>query len=124
MSNPQTPSAVVPATLTLPLTVEQRAAYKSLYEQYESAIENTTDVSILKSLNDSQLAVESVLSQDAQQGLANNTALCTALLTQIKTTNDGLAALKTQIQTISSGISTFSDILAAVTKVLSVIPGG
>jgi hypothetical protein len=73
-SNPQTTSAVVPATLALPLTAEQRAAYQNLYNQFETAIENTTDVNILESLNASQLAVETVLSQDAQEGLANNTA--------------------------------------------------
>jgi hypothetical protein len=123
MLKPRTPLAVGPATLTLPLTAEQRAAYQNLYNQFETAIENTTDVNILESLNASQLAVETVLSQDAQQGLANDTALCSALIAQIKTTNDGLASLKTQIQAISSGISTFSDIVAGITKVLNVIPG-
>jgi hypothetical protein len=123
MSKPQAPRAVVPASLTLPLTPEQRAAYEDLYSKYEVAIEENTDPGVLEALNASQLAVESVLSQDAQDGLKTNTALYGALLTQIKTTNDGLKTLKAQIQAISSGVSTFSDILAAITKVLSLIPG-
>ena len=123
MSKPLTPRVVGPATLTLPLSTAQQTAYQNLYDQFETAIENTTDVNILESLNDSQLSVETVLSQSAQQGLANNTALCAALTAQIKPTNDGLAALKAQILAISSGVSTFSDIVAGITKVMSVIPG-
>jgi hypothetical protein len=123
MSSPRTPQTAVPASLTLPLTPAQRAAYEDLYNKYEDAIENNTDPDVLEALNTSQSAVESVLNQDAQDGLKTNTALYGALLTQIKTTNDGLTALKAQILAISSGISTFSDILAAITKVLTMIPG-
>lgn len=121
MATPTTPGSAAP--LSLPLTAEQRAAYQDLYTKYEAAIESTADVGLLTSLNASQSDVEAVLDKDAEYGLAANTALYQALLLQINTTNSNLKKLKIQIQAIASGISTFSEILAAIDKLLPLIPG-
>jgi hypothetical protein len=122
---PSTPPSQppAPAALVLPLTPEQRAAYQDLYHKTETAIENTIDVGALEALNATQTDVGNVLTKDAMYQLHANTALYTALSDQIKTTNDGLAALKKQIAAISSNISTFATILAAVDKVLTLVPG-
>ena len=121
MSTPPTPAS--PAPLPLPLTPEQRAAYQNLYDTYENAIETTADVSLLKSLNASQSDVEAVLNKDSEYRLAANTALYQSLLLLITDTNNNLKTLKAQILAIASGIATFSQILAAIDKLLPLIPG-
>lgn len=112
-----------PAAPTIPLTPELRAAYQDLYNKYETAIESTTDVGALEALNASQLDVENILTKDGEYQLAANTALYDALLQQINSTNLNLKALKTQILSISKGISTFGDILGAIDKILTLVPG-
>lgn len=123
MSTPPTSPAGPPASLTLPLTQEQRAAYQDLYNKYETAIENTNDPDLEAALLASQSGVESILNNDAMYQLNANTAFFDPLLKQINSTNGDLKTLKAQILAISSGISTFSDILAAITRVLTVMPG-
>jgi hypothetical protein len=117
-----TPPAIPPAP-TIPLTPELRAAYQDLYDKYETAIENTTDVGALEALNASQLDVGNILTKDDEYRLAANTALYDALLQQINSTNVDLKALQTQILAIANGISTFGNILAAIDKVLTLVPG-
>ena len=114
--------AALPATPTIPLTPELRAAYQDLNKKYETAIQNTIDVGVLESLNASQLDVNNILTKDDMYRLQANSALYDALLKQINGTNADLKDLKDQIEAISSGISTFSDILAAISKVLSMVP--
>ena len=120
MTNPPTPP---PPTLTLPLAPPIRAAYQNLYDAYETDIQNTTDVGALEALNASQLDVGNILTKDDEYRLAANTALYTALLQQINSTNVDLKTLQTQILAITNGISTFANVLAAINKVLSLIPG-
>jgi hypothetical protein len=117
-----TPPTTPPAP-TIPLPPELRAAYQDLYNKFETAIENTTDVGALEALNASQLDVGNLLTKDGELQLAANTALYNALLDQINGTNVDLKALQTQILAISNGISTFADILGAINKVLTLIPG-
>lgn len=123
LSNPSTPHTALPASPIIPLTPALQAAYQDLYDEYEDAIEATNDTALKKSLMVSQSSVETILNDDAGSGITANTALYTSLLQQINSTNSDLKALQTQILAISSGISTFSDILAAITKVLSMMPG-
>jgi hypothetical protein len=123
LSTQPTPPTGTANSLTLPLTAEQRAAYQNLYDKYETAIENTTDVGVLEALNASQLDVENVLTKDAMYQLEANTALYDALLSQINSTNKGLKTLQAQIHAIAAGASMFGSILAAISKVLALIPG-
>lgn len=117
------PPTTPPAPPTIPLTPELRSAYQNLLDKYQTAIENTADPGILGALNSSRTNVDNVLTKDAMYRLEANTALYDALLQQINGTNDELEALKAQILAISSGISTFGDILGAINKVLTLIPG-
>jgi hypothetical protein len=119
MSNPPT----TPPAPAIPLTPELRAAYQDLYNKYETAIENTTDIGALEALNASQLDVDNVLTKDGEYRLAANTALYAALLQQIDSTNVQLKTLQTQICAIANGVSTFADILGAIDKVLTLVPG-
>jgi hypothetical protein len=76
---------------------------------------------VSQALQASQLDVQNTLRKDDLYHFEANTALYTALLQQITTTNTNLATLKTQIEAIDSHIATFGDILAAITKVLTLI---
>jgi hypothetical protein len=108
---------------SIPLTDELRAAYKDLYTKYESAIESTTDVAILEALNASRLDVDDVLTKDTMYRLHANTELFAVLLKQINDTNEGLSTLKGQIAAVASHIALAGDIIAAINKVLSIVPG-
>jgi hypothetical protein len=109
--------------VTLPLTDDLRAAYKALYDQYESLIEATTDPGLLGVLDSSQTDVDNILTKDSMYRLHANTALYQALMQQIKSTNNDLAALKKQIQTVASHVAEAGDAIAAITKVLSLVSG-
>lgn len=117
-SKPTTPSAS-----TIPLTPELRAGYQDLLAQIQTAIETTTDPGVLEALNSSRTNVDNVLTKDVMYRIEANTALYDALLLRINSTNDELKTLQAQILAISSGISTFGDILGAINKVLTLIPG-
>ncbi|QNI30519.1 hypothetical protein H7849_15355 [Alloacidobacterium dinghuense] len=112
-----------PSQPTIPLTPEARAAYQDLYDKYETAIENTTDPGILQALNDSQSSVDNILTKDSMYRLHANTALFEALLSQINDTNNDLKKLKNEIAAIASHIATAGEILAAINKVLTLVPG-
>ena len=122
-SIPPAPIAGAPASPTIPLTPVLRAAYEDLYTKYETAIENSTDPGVIAALSASQANVDDTLTLDNMYRLKAITALYNALLQQINSTNDELKALQKQILAISSGVSTFGDILAAINKVLSFLPG-
>jgi hypothetical protein len=108
--------------VTIPLTDDLRIAYRALYDQYEALIEATTDPGLLEALNASQTDVDNILTKDSMYRLHANTALYQALLEQINSTNDDLAALKKQIQTVASHVAEAGDVIAAITKVLSLVP--
>ncbi len=116
------PSNPAPPPPTIPLTPEALAAYKALYDQYEAAIQATDDVGVLKGLEASQLDVRNILTKDNMYRLKASTALYEALLTQIGATNKDLAALRKQIADIADHIATAATILAAIDKVLTIIP--
>jgi len=108
-------------TPSIPLTADQRTAYEALYDKNEAAIQGTTDVDLLKTLNDTQLNIGNLLSADDQYHIQQDTAQFKALLTAINTTNDGLKDLKKKIAGVATKISIFGDVLAAVNKVLTLV---
>jgi uncharacterized phage infection (PIP) family protein YhgE len=111
-----------PAPPTIPLTPAARASYQDLYNKLQSEIENTTDGIALNTLNDSRDEVDTILDMDDTYRLDQNTALFNDLLAQIKSTNSDLTTLKTQIAAVASHISTAADIIAAIDKVLTIVP--
>ena len=123
MANVPVTPAVPPAAPAIPLTSQVRAAYTDLYDQFETAIENTRDPGVRTTLLASQSNVDNVLTKDDMYRLEANTALYSALLDQINSTNSDLDALQGQILAISSGVSTFGGIVAAISKVLTLVSG-
>ena len=117
-----TPPSTPTGSPTIPLTPPVRAAYQYLYNNYEAAIENTTDPGVLAALNSSQADVDDILTKDSMYRLHADTALFQSLLEQINSTNAGLAQLKAQITAIASDIATAGEIIGAINKVLSLVP--
>jgi hypothetical protein len=114
---------VVPVPPAIPLTDDVRQAYEDLNARMEMAIENTAEVAALEALNRWQGQVDGILEKDAKYRLEANSALFNALLKQITDTNKGLKTLKAQIDAIGSHFAEAGEILAAINKVLTLIPG-
>lgn len=115
--------AKVPENPEIPLKPDVRSAYEELYGRYESAIENTTDTTLLEKLNASQQAVADVIDADNEAILNQNTDTFAAVLQRIGIANKGIADLKTQIATIAKNIGMYAGILSGIDKVLSLVPG-
>lgn len=121
MSVPELPAA--PGPITIPLSTEVRKAYQDLYDTIEAAIETTKDAAVLESLNARQADVDNILTKDDMYRLHANTALFDALSKQINDTNEGLATLEKQISSIAAGFNEAGQVVAAINKVLSLVPG-
>jgi len=121
VSVPELPAA--PGPITIPLSTEVRKAYQDLYDTIEAAIETTKDAAVLESLNARQADVDNILTKDDMYRLHANTALFDALSKQINDTNEGLATLEKQISSIAAGFNEAGQVVAAINKVLSLVPG-
>lgn len=121
MSVPELPAT--PGPVTIPLSTEVRKAYQDLYDAIEAAIEATKDEAALEALNARQADVDDVLTKDDMYRLEANTALFKALSQQIDDTNEGLEILRKQISSVAAGFNAAGQVLAAINKVFSLIPG-
>lgn len=107
---------------TIPLTPEVRSAYLDLSDKYQLTIMGTADVGVLQAVLASKLDVDNILTKDNMYRLNANTALYDALLHQIRSTNAELVTLKAQIAAVAGHIATAGEVLAAITKVLTLLP--
>ena len=114
-------STPVPAP-TIPLTPAAKAAYLDLYNKIQAAIDSTMDLATLEALNKWQPQIDQVLTQDAEYALSKDTNVLNALQTQIKNVNDGISELRSEITSIASHFAMAGDIIAAIDKVLSLVP--
>ena len=113
----------IPAQPTLPLASDVRAAYKDLYAKLQGEFENTSNTVALEALNDPLTNVSNILTKDDIYRLQQDTALFQALLKQINDTNKDLKTLRDQIAAVASAFSTAGDIIQAINKVLTLVPG-
>ncbi len=111
----------IPASPTLPLTPEARAAYEDLYAKLQDEFENTSNPVALQALNGPLVNVSNILTKDDMYRLHQNTALFKALLQQINDTNADLKTLSDQITSVASAFNTAGTILEAVNKVLTLV---
>jgi hypothetical protein len=121
MSTP--PHDDLPTSPSIPLSAAVRAAYQDLYQQMQAALDSTMDLSTVEALNAAQPQVEAVLTQDDLYRLHQDTAGLTALQKQIGDTNNSLKTLQTQIASIAAHFTMAAEILAAIDKVLTLVPG-
>jgi septal ring factor EnvC (AmiA/AmiB activator) len=80
------------------------------------------DLATVQALNQWQPQIDQVLTQDDEYRLSENTAAFSALQKQIKDVNTGLAKLQSQISSIASHFAMAGEVIAAIDKVLSLIP--
>jgi hypothetical protein len=113
----------LPVAPSLPLSEELRAAYEKLYDTIEAAIENTTDLAALEALNAVLPQVDDILIKDRMYRLHANTALFTALLQQINDTNVQLKELQEHVASVASRFSDAGDVIDAIMRVFSLLPG-
>ena len=113
----------LPANPTIPLTPEVRAAYPDLYNKMQAAIDSTMDLATLQALNAWHPKLEQVLTQDDKYKLSADSAIFESLQSQINYVNQGLKTLRDQISSITSHIAMAGDIIAAIDKVLTLVPG-
>ena len=105
---------------TIPLEPGVLAAYRALWDTYETAIENTYDPDLRASLMASQADVEKTLQMNSDYLLNQNEAGFNALLEQVKATNKGLLNLQEQIKKTAGTIATYGKVLGGIEKVLTV----
>ncbi|MGB6725771.1 MAG: hypothetical protein WBE74_07680 [Terracidiphilus sp.] len=117
------PGSKLPASPTIPLTPDVKAAYQDLYNKMQAAIDSTMDAAALEALNAWQPQVDQILKQDDLYKMSLDTNIFAALEQQISDTNKGLKTLQTQISSIASHFAMAGDIIAAINKVLTLIPG-
>ncbi len=113
----------LPASPTIPLAPDLRAAYQALYDKIQAAIDSTMDLATVEALNAWQPEVEQVLTKDEEYRLSADTAIFEALQKQIDYTNDGLKTLRGQIASIAAHFALAGDIIAGIDQVLSFFPG-
>jgi septal ring factor EnvC (AmiA/AmiB activator) len=118
-----TPPGNLPASPAIPLTADVRAAYQDLYDKMQTAIDSTMDAAVIEALNAMQPQVDRILKQDEEYKLSQDTNIFAALQQQISDTNKGLKTLQGQISSISSHLAVAGDIIAAINKVLTLVPG-
>jgi hypothetical protein len=113
----------LPANPAIPLSADARAAYQDLYNKMQTAIDSTMDLATLQALNAWQPKVELVLTEDDNYKLNADTALFDSLQQQINYVNQGLKTLRDQISSITSHVAMAGEIIAAINKVLTLVPG-
>lgn len=118
-----TPLSNLPASPTIPLTPDVRAAYQDVYNTMQAELDNTMDEVAVQALNSWQPQVDQVLRKDDLYKLTKDTAIFDALQKQISYTNQGLKTLQGQIAATASHFAMAGNILAAINKVLTLVPG-
>jgi uncharacterized phage infection (PIP) family protein YhgE len=113
----------VHANPSIPLTTEVRAAYQDLYQKIQAGIDSTMDLAAIQALNPLLAEVDQLLAKDDLYRLNADTAVFDALQKQIDSTNQGLETLRNQISSIASHLAMAADIIAAINKVLMLVPG-
>ena len=122
MSTPTTGS--LPASPTIPLPDDLRAAYEELYAKLEAQYQGTADPTVLEVVGPARDNVGNILTKDNMYKFNADTALFQALLTEIESTNDNLKALQGQIAATASHFALAGDILGGITKVFSFLSTG
>lgn len=113
----------LPTEVSIPLSPEVRAAYQDLYDKIQAAIDSTMDRTALEALNPQLYAVDQVLTRDDMYKLTQDTAVFAELKSQINSVNQGLKTLRAEIAATASHFATAGAIIAAIDKVLTLIPG-
>ena len=97
-------------------------AYQALFDALGRAYWEASTVENKDLIHGAQESVGEIITAIDEQELADNTALFNQLAPKIKATNDALKKIQDQINNITRNISTAASVLAAIAKVLSLVP--
>jgi hypothetical protein len=106
----------------LPPNPDLAAAYQQAYDALGTAYWDASDIASKDLLHGTQEAIGDIITALDEDAIAGNTAAFTALNAKVKAVNVQLQEIKDSISTITKNIDTASTVLAAVSKVLSLLP--
>ena len=107
---------------SLPANPDLAAAYQQAYDALGTAYWDASDIASKDLLHGTQEAIGDILTALDQDQLAGNTNAFTALNAKVKAVNTQLQEIKDSISIITKNINTASTVLAAASKVLSLLP--
>lgn len=110
-----------PVLSSFPLAENIRAAYQDLYDKLEAEYQSNEDATAREAIRPARDNVENLLTKDNMCKWDADTALFSATLQQFKDANGGLKTLQEQIGATASHFSAAGSILAAISKVFSLI---
>lgn len=116
-------STALPASPTIPLSDDVRAAYDDLYDKLEAEYQSNPDATTRETIGTVRDNVSNILTKDDMCKFSQDTALFQALVGQINDTNAGLKTLQGQIAATASHFQTAASILGAISRVLTLLPG-
>ena len=125
---PSTPEGLIKAAaaappLTYPLPDSVRQGYKDLYNAIETTLDGMSSDSVLyRPLYDARRDVDSVLDQDDEARIHEDTDIFNNLKKQVETTNQNLNTLKSQIAAIASHMAIAGDVVTAINKLFTLVP--
>ncbi len=96
------------------------AAYQDVYDELGRAYWEASDVPTKDLIHGTQEAIGDIITAYDEEDLANNTALFLKLTPKIKAANKALQQIKDEISTITKNINTATEVVAAISKVLSI----
>ena len=117
------PLGNLPVTPAIPLAPVVEEAYQDLLKKIQAGIDSTMDLATIQALNMWWAEVDQVLTKNRLYKLSADTDIFEALQKQINYTNQGIKTLRDQISSIASHFAMAGDIIAAIGKVLTLIPG-
>jgi hypothetical protein len=106
----------------LPRNPDLAAAYHQAFDALGTAYWDASDVASKDLLHGTQAAIGDILTALDQDQIAGNTDAFIALTPKVKAVNDQLKEIETSIKQITKNIDTAASVLAAASKVLSLLP--
>lgn len=97
-------------------------AYEKTYDALGDAYWHASDIQSKDLIHGTQMMIGNIITALDEQDLANNTTAFAALLPQMKAVNDSLTEIKQSINKITRDFQTASTVVAAISKVLSLLP--
>ncbi len=108
---------------TVPLANQDpAAAYEDVYDALSKAYWDATDIDSKDRIHGTMEAIADIITAYDEQDLANNTALFLQLQPKIKAVNASLKSIKDDIVKITKNINTATTVIAAVSKLIQVVP--
>jgi hypothetical protein len=106
----------------LPQNPDLTAAYQQAYDALGTAYWDASDLASKDLLHGTQAAIGDIISALDADEIAGNTDAFLALTPKVKAVNDQLKAIEASIKQITKNIDTATTVLAAASKVLSLLP--